>query len=407
MLDDRDFPEIPGVLMGEPVAHELRHEMRRLLARRKPDFPGSQPVSFQAHHLHHTLLERDYFVCEKSDGLRCLLFCLLDPNGDEAVFLVTRENQFYRVPEFHFPVPDDEAVCHNRTLVDGELVVSTRPDGVKELRFLMFDCLAINGLNITSRPLPKRLGYLDEQFFRPYYRLRTHHPKECDVFPFKLSLKNMHLAYKIPKLFDNLKYLGHVSDGLIFTCCETPYVPGTDDSLLKWKPAEENTVDFQLRLDIPLFIDDDLPADDPNRAYPNYDVKPGFQLWVWQGGDAYARFDQPLEVSDDEWDRLKALQSPLQHRIVECNKVGHSWHLLRFRDDKSNGNHVSVVHKVLKSIDDAISKEQLIAQAPEIEACWKRRELARKAKPAKREIPGYDYDDDDEGLEDPKKQRRE
>lgn len=379
MFEDREVPSIPGDPMPDDVTYQLQQEVARLVGKRGHGFVGSQPVSFASAHIETHLLRRDYFVCEKSDGLRCLMFCILDPSGEEAVFLITRDNQFYRVPNLHFPVPGDESLCHNGTLIDGEIVLSARPtDGVKELRFLMFDCLAINGKNIVSRPLDKRLGYLGEQFFKPYFDLRRHHPKETEIFPFKLSMKNMQPAYKLPRVFESLKTLGHVSDGLIFTCCETPYIFGTDETLLKWKPSEENTIDFRLHLNIPIFTDEDLDLRDPDRSYPNYDVKPGLELWMWNGGNDYSYFGE-LSVSDEDWEKLKGLNEPLEERVVECHKTPKcEWNLLRFRDDKSDGNHSGVVKKVLQSIQDAVSKEDLIKKAGDIENNTKQRQFARQ-----------------------------
>lgn len=388
---DRESPQIPGDLMPESIAKELQMEISRILGKRGTHFPGSQPVSFQASHIEENLERRDYFVCEKTDGLRCLMFCILDPEGNEAVFLITRENQFYRVPNFHFPLYNqDENTCHNGTIIDGELVLSKNPNtGVKELRYLMFDCLAINQLNLTAKPLHKRLGYLDQEFFKPYFKLRSNHPKECEVFPFKLNVKPMHPSYKLPKLFDQLKYLGHISDGLIFTCCETPYIFGTDPTLLKWKPAEENTIDFRIHLNIPVYVDEDVDERDPDRTYPNYDAQPTIELHVWHGdnsrGESTYTYFADLSVTPEEWEKLKALEQPLEERIAECNKEGDEWHILRFRDDKTNGNHVNVVKSVLQSIKVAITKEQLIEIAPEIEQMWHQRELERE----KRQNPNF------------------
>lgn len=42
--------------------------------------------------------------------------------------------------------------------------------------------------------------------------------------------------------------LQHENDGLIFTLNSCPYYPGTCEEILKWKPKNLNTVDFQLKL---------------------------------------------------------------------------------------------------------------------------------------------------------------
>jgi len=41
--------------------------------------------------------------------------------------------------------------------------------------------------------------------------------------------------------------LPHKTDGYVFTPVRHPYMPGSDQKLLKWKPLAENSIDFMLR----------------------------------------------------------------------------------------------------------------------------------------------------------------
>lgn len=54
-----------------------------------------------------------------------------------------------------------------------------------------------------------------------------------------------------------------------------------------------------------------------------------------------------------------------------------AWRLHRIRDDKTEGNHTSIVQKIIKSIEDGVEKDQLLAEETAIRASWKSEERSR------------------------------
>jgi len=404
-----------GQRMQPPFLGRLRSEIAHLLDRGgNTNFPGAQPVSFARKHLRE-LRQRDYYVCEKSDGIRCLLYCTsipvhddygmptVDHNGrpmmEEVHYLIDRKNDYYGVRGLHFPKAAeppskkiDFASYHTATLLDGELLWDEYPDGRRILKFLVFDCLFLDNQNLLGRTLDKRLAYFMDKLYAPYAALRKQFPEDCERFAFLVEKKSFQFGYGTQMMFkDILPNLPHGSDGLIFTCVGTPYKFGTDEHILKWKPAEENTIDFRLGLEFPPMPvgTDDVEMDDEDGVWEyDYDAMPKFTLLVHHG-DGDDRSHGAMFATPEEWQRMKdwavEKNDGLDGQIVECHKDEQDrWRFNRFRVDKQDANHYTTVGKVLESIEDSVSQEELIDAAGDIKAHWKARQAIKKEETRKR-----------------------
>ena len=373
-------PDMPGVKADAHLAHQFRYEVAQLLDRNQITFPGAQPVSFSNRHLEE-LKQRDYYVCEKSDGIRCLMYLTAGDAGEEVVYLIDRKNDYFWVPSLHFPLEGSNQEYHTQTIVDGELVIDTQANGQPVMRYLVYDCLILDGVSLMQRTLDKRLGYFREKVYNPYRQLYKKFPEEIQHLPFQLEFKEMQVGYGIEMMFkDVLPNLQHGNDGLIFTCRETPYQFGTDQHILKWKSADMNSIDFRMQLQFPMLDDSDLEDFEGEGPWPDYDAMPRVTLVAHGGSDRDIPYGQ-MGLDMRQWEEMKSLDEPLNDRIVECYlDKGRVWRFMRFRDDKKEANHISVVESVMESINDAVSKETLIAASRGIRDEWKKRQALQEAK---------------------------
>ncbi|CAK7230512.1 Dcp1p-Dcp2p decapping enzyme complex alpha subunit [Sporothrix eucalyptigena] len=384
--------DAPGIRAEGSVLHTMRREIANQLRRQQLGFPGAQPVSFTRKHMEE-LRKQDYYVCEKTDGIRYLLYLTEDEDGNEAQYLIDRKNDFWFLPpgSLHLPRAEDEAGFHVKTLVDGELVMDDLGHGEKQPTFLVFDCLVLDNKDMTERTLDKRLGYFKEAVYKPYDALFRKYPEEKQFQAFAIQMKDMQYSYGIEMMFRTvLPNLKHGNDGLIFTRCNTHYQSGTDPHILKWKPVEENTIDFRVQLRFrPLPPDSDDEGDlkngdsrngtggaNPDVPQLDYDALPAADLFAYYGdntGEPY-RFFAPLHLTEDEWEVIKACGDPVANRVVECAlDEQQRWRIHRFRDDKLEANHISVVNSVLESIRDSVSEQELKEAAKGFKDGWRAR----------------------------------
>ena len=374
-------PNMPGQMAEGDLLRDLQKQVAQLLGRSSPKFPGAQPVSFSARHLKE-LQQQDYFLCEKSDGIRCLLWLTHTADAKECIYLIDRNNDYYYIEGLHFAVSmEHPAEFHTQTIIDGELVKDSRPDGNFDVNFLVFDCLVLDGDMLMQRPLDKRLAYYSEKIDKPFRKLYQHFPQELQYRPFNVIMKEMQFAYGTEMMFrDILPKLTHGNDGLVFTCRNTPYQFGTDPHIIKWKPPNENSIDFVLNLEWPLAaLDSEDEEDGYTKPYrPDYYAKPTFRLDINHGNGQERPFGT-MYLDDAEWEAMKAMKVPLDHQIVECYlEPGQRWRFIRFRHDKKEANHISTANSVMESITDRITTDRLIKASKPIRDAWKLREAQRR-----------------------------
>lgn len=335
-MQNEDFLEI--------LKSRLHALLSRTISRRVGMFPGGQPVSFTSPHLH-ILTSKPFLVCEKSDGVRFLLLfadTASDNNGSEpVVFLIDRN---WRVWGFEgMRCPGDAGPD---TLLDGELV----RDRNGNYAYLIFDILLYAGQDVTANRLHRRLQFINNHV------VNTTNNSSSAFFP--IALKRFYKPYGIQELLDRIiPGQAHANDGLIFTPVDEAYQSGSWQSLLKWKPAELNSVDFKLAPD-------------------------GLTLLVSYGpsNEVGDRAHEPFSRSENE--ALARLDTPhpdLVNQILECTLrdfESNTWMFQRVRTDKTVANDRQVTRNILRSIMDRVEKDELIRKLPEIRRKYKEWEAA-------------------------------
>lgn len=149
--------------------------------------------------------------------------------------MVDRKNEYWYVPrdKLHIPKSVEEIEgFHTGTLLDGELVRQRekRAPFTERITYLIFDCLALDGESIMNRDFSRRLARIIAGISDPVKAFHKKYPQAAADQPFQVEMKKMELPYGFEMMFDHvLPALPHGNDGLIFTCKDTRYEPGTDE----------------------------------------------------------------------------------------------------------------------------------------------------------------------------------
>ncbi|KAK9842283.1 hypothetical protein WJX81_004542 [Elliptochloris bilobata] len=341
-------------LLGEEVLLEEADNVQGLLPEEvgRLFFPGSQPVSLARSNIG-LLDERRYWVTWKADGTRyMLLLC------HWGVYIIDRSFQIRRV-QMRFPGRSAKGKprgVHHMTLLDGELVVDTDvTTGKLTRRFLAYDLMTLNTHSVTKRAFKERFAMLEKEVMEPRRAERIEMERarasasaasglryEYGSELFSVRRKDFWPLFRARTLLEKfIPALCHETDGLIFQGYEDHYKPGTCEELLKWKFAHLNSVDFMFR-----------------------STAAGPELYLLE-----TRKNRPrgLALLQGAVVTFPGDEDPrhLEGRIVECtwDAEAGAWVFLRERTDKNTPNAYHVYEKVMQSIDDNITEDDLLAAA--------------------------------------------
>lgn len=336
---------------------ELARSMQRDAGRDDSNlsFLGSMPVNVTRKSFP-TIMRSDYFVTEKSDGLRYLLFVVnSSPPGPGVVarpvaVLMDRANQMVLM-NGAFTVG---AALGVGTVLDGEIVHNL---SFKKTVFLVFDVLSIDNNFVYQRPFRDRLELIRSDVMSRCKNYIERHWQDAEGpdTPTMLIRKDFvpktDLASLVGKLVfedGNRIFLDkasggrrhHRSDGFILQPASSAYVFGTDRGLMKWKWPELISVDLMVNLsnDKP-----QLNAEGPDSI-----------MIDCSGSSVIGKFDLMRLTADiQELGKARCVAEMMYDPSVGM------WTYSHLRKDKTRANRIDTAISVLMEQAESVSVEEL------------------------------------------------
>lgn len=244
-LDATFMAGVPGVLLmtDKQKVNALQHKIQDMCDWKGTGFPGSQPVSMDRRNIM-LLQTKPYRVSWKADGTR---YMMLIDDKDEIYFF-DRDNSCFKVEGLTFVKRDLHSHMKN-TLLDGEMVIDKHA-GESLPRFLIYDVVMYEGEKVAKKSFDERLFYIRTKIIETRHEAMKQQFIKRELEPFSVRMKDFWDITITRSLLSEkfAKQLAHEPDGLIFQPKLDPYVCGRCDDVLKWKPSDQNSVDFKLKI---------------------------------------------------------------------------------------------------------------------------------------------------------------
>ncbi|CAH0726426.1 unnamed protein product, partial [Brenthis ino] len=328
------MPHVQGVTFfnQEPRVSEIQSKAQNFCKWNRSDFPGSQPVSMDLQNLKN-LSKMPYRVSWKADGVRYMM--LID--GHNEIYFIDRDNCVFKVNGISFPHNKDPNRHLRDTLLDGELVLDEEKNGSKQPRYLCYDIIRFENINVGKAPFyPVRLKCIETEIINPRDRAISNGMINKEVEPFRVVLKQFWDLTMAKDLLEEkfARTLKHEPDGLIFQPSQTGYMAGTCPDVLKWKPSDMNSIDFKLKI--------------AKESGLGMLTKKVGLLYVGQLTEPFAKM------------KVSSAIKHLDNKIIECKFENNQWVFMRERTDKSYPNSYKTATAVWESIQRPVTKEILL-----------------------------------------------
>jgi len=321
---------VPGVKLWtlQPKLGTIQKKIQKSLDWTKGGFPGCQPVSMDRQNLNF-LQEKPYKVSWKADGTRYMM--LID--GEDEIYFADRDNCVYKVTGLSFLHRKEERPIKD-TVIDGEMVIDV-VNGQKYPRFLIYDIIRYEGNEVGKCDFGTRLTCIEKEIVGARNTYITKGRIDKTKEPFSIRKKEFWDVSEAGKLMghDFQSKLAHEPDGLIFQPGRDPYKAGRDDTVLKWKPASMNSVDFKLKV----------------VKESGLGMLPRTVGKLFVGG-----LDAPFSEM-----KVKGLKE-YDGKIIECKWENNQWVFMRERTDKSFPNGYKTAQGVINSIREPVTEEMLL-----------------------------------------------
>ena len=336
-------------------------------------FAGSMPYSMSRRNLE--VVRKDpYYVTEKTDGVRYLLYVVRSPQGKKVAVVYDRAK---RVKMLKGTELIAEKLGEN-TVLDGELVYDSV---LKETIFLVFDVLAIDGKTLCELKFNRRLKALEtdiksrcDQINNAISSMSGNSNTNGIV---RLVLKKFIPKLQLKQLLDRIKIEGiskiyreisvdgrarqeHKTDGLIFQP-DAPYKPFHHNELVKWKYADLCSVDMLVEVNQETDMKIGQTATRP-RLYcsaSSDSIQDRVYIDCSKRGKEYIGLEKfgTYRLLADYEDHLNSGRKCIAEVSYDTN-VG-TWVYSHLRKDKTEPNFIDVVMGVLVEQAEEISIEEL------------------------------------------------